>query len=85
MRILHLVLKNQWYQMIESGIKKEEYREIKPYWQSRFMNCYQNNSYCMSGNRCLSSGFINANFGNSCFNVHHLSLKKFDAVCSQRT
>lgn len=28
---LHLVLKKQWYDLIESGIKKEEYREIKQY------------------------------------------------------
>ena len=32
---LHLVLKKQWYDLIESGIKKEEYREIKPYWIKR--------------------------------------------------
>ena len=33
--ILHLVLKKQWYDLIGSGIKKEEYREIKPYWIKR--------------------------------------------------
>ncbi len=27
--ILHLVLKYQWYDMIASGIKREEYRDIK--------------------------------------------------------
>ena len=32
---LVLPLKAQWYNMIESGEKKEEYREIKPYWQKR--------------------------------------------------
>lgn len=32
---LHLVLKKKWYELIESGIKKEEYREIKPYWIKR--------------------------------------------------
>ena len=32
---LFLTLKAQWYDMIESGEKKEEYREIKPYWQKR--------------------------------------------------
>lgn len=36
MKILHLPLKAQWYEMIESGIKAEEYREIKPYWIKRF-------------------------------------------------
>ena len=32
---LHLTLKKQWFDMIASGVKKEEYREIKPYWNKR--------------------------------------------------
>lgn len=35
MKILHLPLKAKWYEMIESGVKTEEYREIKPYWVQR--------------------------------------------------
>lgn len=35
MRVLNLVLKYKWYNMIESGVKTEEYREIKPYWTKR--------------------------------------------------
>lgn len=35
---LHLVLKHKWYDMIASGVKKEEYREIKPYYSDRFFN-----------------------------------------------
>lgn len=34
-KTLHLVLKAVWYDMIESGIKKEEYRTINPYWIKR--------------------------------------------------
>lgn len=34
-QILHLVLKKQWYNLIESGVKTEEYREIKKYWWQR--------------------------------------------------
>lgn len=34
-KVLHLPLKKEWYQMIESGVKTEEYREIKPYWVQR--------------------------------------------------
>jgi len=33
--ILHLTLKKKWFDMIASGEKKEEYREIKPYWNNR--------------------------------------------------
>jgi hypothetical protein len=35
MSTLHLTLKRQWFEMIQSGEKKEEYREIKPHWTSR--------------------------------------------------
>lgn len=37
-KILHLPLKKKWYEMIESGIKTEEYREIKPYWEKRLVD-----------------------------------------------
>ena len=35
---LHLVLKGKWYDMIASGVKTEEYREIKPYWEKRLLD-----------------------------------------------
>lgn len=31
-----LPIKRKWYEMILTGEKKEEYREIKPYYKSRF-------------------------------------------------
>ncbi len=34
--MLTLPIKKQWFDMILSSEKKEEYREIKPYWTSRF-------------------------------------------------
>lgn len=34
MRILHLPLKKEWYEMIESGVKTEEYRDLSEYWIS---------------------------------------------------
>ena len=36
MTILTLAIKKKWFDLIASGEKKEEYREIKPYYQSRF-------------------------------------------------
>lgn len=32
---LSLTLKKKWYRLIEQGIKKEDYREIKPWWNVR--------------------------------------------------
>lgn len=34
-RILHLTLKRKWFEMVASGQKTEEYREIKGYWIKR--------------------------------------------------
>ena len=36
-RVLHLTLKKKWFDMIASGEKREEYREMKPYWSKRLM------------------------------------------------
>lgn len=36
-KILYLPLKKEWYNMIESGEKKEEYRELSNYWYKRLM------------------------------------------------
>lgn len=35
-KMLVLPIKKKWFDMILSGEKKEEYREIKPYYDSRF-------------------------------------------------
>lgn len=34
--MLTLPIKKKWFDLILSGEKKEEYREIKPYWTTRF-------------------------------------------------
>lgn len=36
-KVLHLTLKKKWFDMIASGEKVEEYREIKPYWIDRLL------------------------------------------------
>jgi hypothetical protein len=38
MKVLHLTLKKKWFDMIASGEKQHEYREIKPYWDKRLVN-----------------------------------------------
>ena len=39
-KMLILPIKKKWFDMILSGDKKEEYREIKPYYETRFMNLF---------------------------------------------
>lgn len=38
MKTLHLNLKKKWFDMILSGEKKEEYRELKEYWYKRLVS-----------------------------------------------
>mgnify|MGYP006867955058 CR=1 FL=1 len=38
--MLILPIKKKWFDMIKSGEKKEEYREIKPYYDTRFRGYY---------------------------------------------
>lgn len=38
---LILPVKKKWYEMMESGIKREEYREINKYWHSRIAYCFK--------------------------------------------
>jgi hypothetical protein len=42
MNVLNLTLKKKWFDMILSGEKKHEYREMKKYWDDRLIN---RNSY----------------------------------------
>jgi len=59
MKILDLPLKGKWYNMIESGEKKEEYREIKDYWISRLCDtkglCNWG-GYCIKSPKCCTDG-----------------------------
>lgn len=43
MGILYLTLKKQWFDLILHGIKREEYRDIKPYWSARLESKYGDN------------------------------------------
>lgn len=36
-KTLYLSLKKEWYNLIDDGVKTEEYREIKPYWVKRLL------------------------------------------------
>ena len=80
-KILHLPLKAQWYEMIESGVKTEEYREIKPYWvkrlcdnwvdKDRFIDCM--NNCCMN---CIQTKL---------YNIHKYDTVKFSYGYTRRT
>ena len=52
-KVLILTVSKQWFDMIVAGEKKEEYREIKPYWVKRIIdvrNLHRGTAYIL---RCL--------------------------------
>jgi hypothetical protein len=68
MKILHLTLKKKWFDMIASGEKREEYREIKPYWDKRLNKPYDaiqfKNGYSKDAPKILVKlGHISQSFG----------------------
>ncbi len=52
MKILKLTLKKGWFDMVLSGEKHEEYREIKPYWEKRLCREF----YADTQRACLLEG-----------------------------
>lgn len=63
--MLTLPIKKKWFDLILAGVKKEEYREIKPYYTSRFRNVFEMHpySYIPSGLDtqyiCFRNGYSN--------------------------
>ncbi len=52
MKILDLSLKYHWYDEIASGRKKEEYRELKPFYKTRLMDAYFKDELFCGGRNC---------------------------------
>lgn len=60
-KILHLSVSKQWFDMIASGEKKEEYRKIKKYWKKRLFNIVSDNGAVC---RYSSKPFTHVSFTN---------------------
>jgi hypothetical protein len=50
MKTLHLTLKKQWFDLIASGEKTEEYREVKLYWIRRLVQEFGHPHSCADFN-----------------------------------
>lgn len=62
-KVLDLPLKAKWYDMIEHGGKREEYREVKPYWCKRLLGVDEPigvEHYCPEG--CNVFGYTHVRF-----------------------
>ena len=75
--MLTLPIKKKWFDMIVSGEKKEEYREIKPYYDSRFMNAFGfllvgstgRNPEAVAGTSSIQKWVLEG-FAGSCLQMH---------------
>lgn len=78
MKTLTLSLKNQWFDMIKSGEKKEEYRDTSGYWTSRLLK-YSLGEICVAATK---SPYSMTHFGN--FVMRHVNngdwVKSFDTI-----
>ena len=55
MKTLHLNLKKKWFDLILSGDKKEEYREIgrdNEYWENKLLQCHKDLGTPQSKSQC---------------------------------
>lgn len=53
MKEIRLPLKKIWYRQIRDYRRDEDYREIKPYWQSRL--CVNYNAHCEECRHCKTN------------------------------
>lgn len=60
-KVLHLVLKHKWYDMIERGEKKEEYRDPTMYWIKRIFDLHNSTSSLIVKHNivCFHRGYTN--------------------------
>lgn len=84
MAVLHLTLTKKWFDMIESGEKKEEYREIKPYWIKRLLDCSMPEEE-PGENKVIPHNiqydiFENAYHPDTVLKAYRCTFKKFDGV-----
>lgn len=54
MRILHLTLLREWFDLILCGEKREEYRSIKKYWRRRLEGQHYDEIYFRNGYATLA-------------------------------
>ncbi|EMB44003.1 hypothetical protein [Treponema denticola] len=50
-------MKKEWYEKIKNGEKTIEYREVKPYWETRFKNEFMNRAGALNCPCILRLGY----------------------------
>lgn len=76
-KTLHLVLVQKWFDMILSGEKKEEYREIKHHWCKRLIEGYCG---CGGDKSCNKGSFPEYAIDGFKNEKYHINFKNFDTI-----
>lgn len=81
-KILHLTLKKKWFDMIKSGLKTEEYREIKDYWVRRLISLKEDMEYCSLDEfiNDLNNPYYKHHGPEDCMRYFNAELKQFTVV-----
>ena len=86
---LTLILIKQWFDMTIKGIKKEEYREITPYWAKRLLcmengdnlsKCYSEESIVNICSALLNCKNWECNLIKDVLSLSHVRFKDFEAT-----
>lgn len=83
-KVLHLTLKKKWFDMIASGQKKEEYREIKQHWASRLIDLFPHDRFPRTDAMEYQDIVFDLKHGHKLDDVmksYRAGLKNFDAIC----
>ena len=84
MKVLHLTLISRWFNMVASGEKREEYREITPYWIRRLLT--NENAPCETkgeNKEWVENMFFDIQNGHDpkeVMDAYHCDFKEFDAA-----
>jgi len=77
MRTLHLNLKKKWFDMIFSGEKKEEYRDLTNYWFKRLCDM---KVQCEDSPVSLTKGEVYSTLSQNSDILNHDLIKYFDNI-----
>lgn len=89
MKRIILPIKGEWYEMLLRGEKEDEYREIKPFYEVRFSNCFREflDNMTVGGkhgtlNEWLFTGLVDFRVYVTFRNGYSARSPSFDAECT---
>ena len=83
MEVLNLTLKKKWFDMIASGEKTEEYREVKDYWARRMVFFFEEMEWDVLEEMVsdMRKPYRRHNGPEDLLQYFGVKFRKFDAIC----